>query len=87
MTAARVVLALLLLTVSVNADSVKVHLSDVKEGTAFVEAWYQVPQDAHPTDRIALYPQDVGNINTTDPIRYVFVPNSLAAANSRVTAQ
>lgn len=70
-----------------QASNIRVHLSEAKAAVDFLEAWYQVPQDAQPTDRIALYPQSVSNISSVDPLRYVFVPASLAAANSRVTAQ
>lgn len=89
MSAASFLLAACLLIAAVSsAESVKVHLFDVKADASFLEAWYQVPPDAQPTDRIALYPQDIaGNISNIDPIRYVFVPNSLESANSKATAQ
>lgn len=89
MSAARVLLAACLLTCSVlvTAESIKVHLTQTKAKPEFLEAWYQVPPDAQPTDRIALYASDVKNISSVDPIRYVFVPSSLSAANSRATAQ
>lgn len=80
-------MVLLACSVAAKADDVKVHLSQVKAQPEFFDAWYTVPLDAQPTDRIALYPADVANISMVDPIRYVFVPSSLSAANSRATAQ
>lgn len=78
---------LLAWSVAAKADDIRVHLSQVKAQPEFFDAWYQVPMDAQPTDRIALYPAGVANISTVDPLRYVFVPSSLSAANSRATAQ
>lgn len=78
---------LLLCTVSVHSENVKVLMSAAKADAALVEAWYQVPLDAQPTDRIALYPQETSDVSSVDPIRYAFVPSSLAAANSRAAAQ
>lgn len=80
-------LVLLAWSVAAKADDVKVHLSQAKAQPEFFDAYYQVPLDAQPTDRIALYSADVANISTVDPIRYVFVPSTLSAANSRATAQ
>lgn len=71
-----------------HAEDVRVHLTEATQRTEFLEAWYSVPSDAQQTDRIALYPQSVGsNISSVDPIRYVFVPSSLSASNSRATSQ
>lgn len=90
MSAARLLLAasLCVFAALVASESVKVHLSEATADAEFLEAWYQVPPDAQPTDRIALYPASVGaNISNVDPLRYVFVPSSLSAANTRATAE
>jgi hypothetical protein len=71
-----------------EAESVVVHLSQASASPEFTDAWYQIPPDAQPTDRIALYPADIGaNISNVDPMRYFFVSTALSAANSRATAQ
>lgn len=89
MSAARLFLAasLCFCAALVASENVKVHLSDAAADAEFLEAWYQVPPDAQPTDRIALYPANVANISNVDPMRYVFVPSSLGAANTRATAE
>lgn len=63
------------------------HLTEAAADAEFLEAWYQVPPDAQPTDRIALYPATVANIGSVDPLRYIFVPNTLSAANTRATSE
>lgn len=90
MSAARVLLAACVLTSVLlsKAENVQVHLSQANAKPEFTDAWYQIPPDAQPTDRMALYQTDIGaNISTVDPIRYVFVSSALSAANSRATAQ
>lgn len=86
---ARLFLAACLLTCAIlaKAEDQSAQSPQSQVDSDFLESWYQVPPDAQPTDRIALYPADVANISSVDPIRYMFVPSTLNAVNTRAAAQ
>lgn len=89
MMCARLFLTACLLTCAVitKAEENAVQASQSQVESDFLESWYQIPPDAQPTDRIALYPAEVANISSVDPIRYTFVPSTLNAVNTRAAAQ